>query len=71
MLFEEVLSSLEDHQGPKAEKAPAALAGPCMEDPHPSRSGVPQKGKRDSSVGKKFGYSLGGPPESPGHGGYP
>ena len=49
-LLEEVLSSLEDHQGKKAEEAPTATAKPHLEDPHPSRSGVPQKGKKDSSV---------------------
>ena len=49
-LPEEVLSSLEDHQGQREERASAATVRPHLEDPHPSRSGAPQKGKRDSSV---------------------
>ena len=44
-LLEEVLSSLEDHQGWKAEEAPTAMARPHPEDPHSSRSGMHQKGK--------------------------
>ena len=50
VLLEEVLSSLKDHQGWKGQKAPTAMERPCPEDPHSSRSGVPQKGKKDSSV---------------------
>ena len=50
MLLEEVLSSLEDHQGQEGEKASAATERPHLEDTHPSRGGAPQKGKRDSSV---------------------
>ena len=49
-LLGEVLSSLEDHQGLKAEEAPTAMVRPHLKDPHPSRSGMPQKGKKDSSV---------------------
>ena len=40
-LLEEVLSSLKDHQGQKREKASAAMARPCPEDPPSSRSGAP------------------------------
>ena len=50
MLREEVLSSLEDHQGQEGEKASAATVRSHPEDPHPLRSRAPQKGKRDSSV---------------------
>ena len=50
VLLEEALSSLEDHQGWKVEEAPAAMVRPHPEDPHSSRSGMPQKGKKDSSV---------------------
>ena len=50
VLLEEVLPSLEDHQGCKEEKASAATVRPCPKDPHSSRSGIPQKGKRDSLV---------------------
>ena len=49
-LLEEVLSSLEDHQGWRTEEAPTATVRPHPEDPHSSRSGVSQKGKKDSSV---------------------
>ena len=49
-LLKEVLSSLKDHQGWKGEKAPTAMARPHPEDPHSPRSGVPQKGKKDSLV---------------------
>ena len=49
-LLEEVLSSLKDHQGWRAEEAPTAMVRPHLEDPHPSRSGLPQKGKKNSSV---------------------
>ena len=49
-LLEEVLSSLEDHQGWKAEEAPPATVRLCPEDPHSSRSSVPQKGKKESLV---------------------
>ena len=49
-LLEKVLSSLEDHQGWKEEEAPTAMARPCPEDPHSSRSSMPQKGKKDSLV---------------------
>ena len=49
-LLKEVLSSLEDPQGQEEKKASAAMARPCPEDPHSSRSGIPQKGKRDSLV---------------------
>ena len=49
-LLEEVLSSLKDHQGQKGERASAAMTRPHPEDPHSSRSSVPQKRKRDSSV---------------------
>ena len=50
VLLEEVLSSLKDHQGHKGEKASAAMVRPHLEDPHSSRSSIPQTGKRDSSV---------------------
>ena len=50
VLLKEVLSSLKDHQGWKGEKAPTAIVRPCPEDPHSSRIGMPQKGKKDSSV---------------------
>ena len=50
VLLEEVSSSLEDHQGQRAEEAPTATARPHPEDPHSSRSSMPQKGKKDSSV---------------------
>ena len=50
VLLEEVLSSLEDHQGCKEEKASAAMARPHPEDLHSSRSGIAQKGKIDSWV---------------------
>ena len=46
VLLKEVLSSLEDHQGQKGEKAPTAMARPHPEDPHSSRSGVPQKERK-------------------------
>ena len=49
-ILEEVLSSLPDHQGCKEEKAPAAMARPHPEVPHSSRSGIPHKEKKDSSV---------------------
>ena len=49
-LLEEVLSSLEDHQGCEGEKEPVAMVRPHPKDPHSSRSSVPQKGKRDNSV---------------------
>ena len=49
-LLEEVLSSLPDHQGHEGEKAPAAMVRPHPEDPHSSRSGIPQKEKRDQLV---------------------
>ena len=45
-LLEEVLSSLEDHQGQREEGTSAATARPCPADPHPLRSGAPQKEKR-------------------------
>ena len=50
MLLKEVLSSLKDHQGQEGEEASATTVRPCPEDPHPLRSGTPQKGKRDSSA---------------------
>ena len=50
VLLEEVLSSLEDHQGQKGEKTSAAMMRSHPEDPHSSRSGTPQKGKKDSLV---------------------
>ena len=50
VLLEEVLSSLEDHQEQRGERASAATAKPCPEDPHSLRSKIPQRGKRDSSV---------------------
>ena len=53
-LLEEVLFSLKDHQGHKGEKESAATVRPCPEDPHSSRSDIPQKGKRDSSVEKSL-----------------
>ena len=49
-ILEDVLSSLPDHQGHEEEKAPTAMARPCPKDPHSSRSGIPQKGKRNNSV---------------------
>ena len=49
-LLNEVLSSLKDHQWQRVERASAAMARPHPEGPHSSRSGIPQKGKRDSSV---------------------
>ena len=49
-ILEEVLSSLPDHQGCEEEKAPIAMARPCPNDPHSSRSSIPLKGKRDNSV---------------------
>ena len=49
-LLEEVLSSLKDHQRQKGEKASTAMVRPHPEYPHSLRSGIPQKGKRDSLV---------------------
>ena len=45
VLLEEVLSSLEDHQGQRGERASAATVRPHPEDPHPLRSGASQKEK--------------------------
>ena len=49
-ILEVVLPSLPDHQGHEEEKVPAAMARPCPEVPHSSRSGIPNKGKKDNSV---------------------
>ena len=53
-LLEEVLSSLKHHQEWKVEEAPTAMARFCLEDPHPSRGGVPQKRKKDISVERRL-----------------
>ena len=50
VLLEEVLLSIEDHQGWKAEEAPTATVRLHPEDPHSSKSGMPKKGKKDSLV---------------------
>ena len=50
VLLEEVLSFPKDHQGQKGEKASIAMVRPHLEDPHSSRSGMPQKGKKDNLV---------------------
>ena len=50
VLLKEVLSSLKDLQGQEREEASSATARPHPEDPHPSRSGAHQKGKRDNSA---------------------
>ena len=47
---EEVLSSLPDHQECEEEKAPAAAVQPHPEGPHSSRSGIPNRGRKDDSV---------------------
>ena len=45
VLLEEVLSSIEDHQGQEEEKASAVTVRPHLEDPHPSRGGAPRREK--------------------------
>ena len=49
-ILEEVLSSLPDHQRCEEEKALVAMARPCPEGPHSSRSSAPHKGKKDDLV---------------------
>ena len=47
-IFEEVLSSLPDHQGCEEEKAPAATVQPHPEGPHSSRSSTPHRTNKNS-----------------------
>ena len=49
-ILKEVLSFLPDHQRREEDKAPAAMAQPCPEGSHSSRSGAPQRGRKDDSV---------------------
>ena len=49
-ILQEVLSFLPDHQGCEEEKALAAMARPCPEVPHSSRSSIPHKEKKNNSV---------------------
>ena len=67
VLLEEVPSSLEDHQGWKAEEAPTAMARRSLS----LQKWCASERKERQLSGKKFGYSLGGLPKSTGHGGYP
>ena len=70
-ILQEVLSSLPDHQGHEEEKAPAAMARPCPEVPHSSRSGIPHKGKKDNLVKRCLCHGMQGPSKSAGCGSYP
>ena len=49
-IFEEVLSSLPNHQRCEEEEAPAAMAQPHAEGPHSSRSHAPHRTRKDDSV---------------------
>ena len=49
-ILEKVLSSLPDHQRCEEEKAPAAMGHPHPEGSHASRSGTPQRGRKDDLV---------------------
>ena len=57
-VLEEVLSSLPDHQRCEEDKAPTTTAQPHAEGPHPSRSSIPHRGRKDDSVERKSGHSV-------------
>ena len=63
-ILEEVLSPLPDHQRCEEEEAPAAMAGPCPEGPHFSRSSAPHKGRKDDSVERSLATVCEGPSKS-------
>ena len=57
-ILKEVLSSLPDHQRHEEEEAPTAMAWPCAEGPHSSRSHAPPQRKERKLGGEKSGHSV-------------